>query len=93
VTVWQAPPMRPEADDARRPPRTVRRAGWCGVALSVVVFAALASGGTVGGLLERGPFSSDFFDEQAEVEDAPQCEAVYRTTSATTARAYAMPST
>ncbi len=33
--------------------------------LALIVFAALLGGGTPGGLLERGPFTSDLFDAQA----------------------------
>jgi hypothetical protein len=46
-------------------PGPVRRAGWVATALVVVVFAVLVSEGSPGGLVRRGPFTSDFFDEQA----------------------------
>ena len=47
-------------------PAPIRRAALIGSAVALVVFAALVSGGHPSGLLERGPFSSDFFDAQAE---------------------------
>ena len=47
------------------PPASFRRAALVGASLALLVFAALVSGGHPSGLVERGPFSSDFFDEQA----------------------------
>ncbi|MEO6318057.1 MAG: hypothetical protein ABIP36_04665 [Acidimicrobiales bacterium] len=47
------------------PPAPIRRAAVVGAAVALVVFAALVSEGSPSGLIERGPFTSDFFDEQA----------------------------
>lgn len=47
------------------PPASFRRAALVGASCALLVFAALVSGGHPSGLVERGPFSSDFFDEQA----------------------------
>jgi hypothetical protein len=44
----------------------MRRATRIGAAVAIVVFAVFVAGGTLGGLTEHGPFSSDFFDEQAD---------------------------
>lgn len=47
------------------PPAPIRRASVVGMAVALVVFGTLVSGGSPSGLVERGPFTSDFFDEQA----------------------------
>lgn len=46
-------------------PAAIARAARRGALLALVVFAVLASEGSVGGLLRAGPFSSDLFDAQA----------------------------
>ena len=46
-------------------PGSVRRAALVGAAVALLGFAVLVSGGDPSGLVERGPFTSDFFDEQA----------------------------
>ncbi len=47
------------------PPASFRSAALVGSLFALLVFGALVSGGHPSGLVERGPFSSDFFDEQA----------------------------
>jgi hypothetical protein len=49
-----------------RPPIECRRAGLVGGLLALLVFATIACGGAPSGLLARGPYTSDFFDAQAE---------------------------
>ena len=46
-------------------PGSVRRAALVGAAVALLGFAVLVSGGDPSALVERGPFTSDFFDEQA----------------------------
>lgn len=57
--------MLAEAPSARRLPASIRRAALLGGVLALVVFTAVVSEGRPGGLVQRGPFSSDFFDAQA----------------------------
>jgi hypothetical protein len=59
--------MRPTspAGAAGAPPPAFRRGARRGAVVALVVFAVALAGGRPDGLLERGPFSSDFFDEQA----------------------------
>ena len=47
-------------------PAAVRAAARVGALVALVVFAVLVSEGTPSGLFRRGPFTSDFFDVQAE---------------------------
>lgn len=46
-------------------PAAVRAAARVGMLVAVAVFAVLVSEGSPSGLLRHGPFTSDFFDEQA----------------------------
>lgn len=57
--------MSVEAPVAGRPPREITAAARWGAVASLLVFAALLSGGRPAGLFEAGPFTSDFFDAQA----------------------------
>lgn len=57
--------MAGEDEHAKGLPPTIRRAGRIATALALLVFGLLVSEGSPGGLLREGPFSSDFFDEQA----------------------------
>jgi hypothetical protein len=57
--------MRAEADPDRHMPSSIRRAALVGGLLALAVFAVLVAEGRPSGLVQRGPFSSDFFDAQA----------------------------
>lgn len=57
--------MASEERGAAVVPGPVRRAGWAATALAVAVFAVVVTEGSFEGLMRPGPFTSDFFDEQA----------------------------